>query len=100
HDREQQKEKAAAHRGDGSPSACGPRVTGMQAGRGTALLAVLAALVLGVGAGVVLDRTRSKPRPVVLPVSQWRSTADGTKIVAGSPAGHPTRGGGPSRDHR
>src|ERR1700675_3605062 len=64
----------------------------MQAGRGTALIAVVAALVLGVGAGVVLDRTRSKPQPVVLPVSQWSSTVDDTKIVAGSLAADPKRG--------
>jgi hypothetical protein len=64
----------------------------MQAGRGTVLIAIVAALVLGVGAGVVLDRTRSKPQPVVLPVSQWSSAADGTKIVAGSLAADPKRG--------
>ncbi len=91
-DREQQKKQAPAHQGDGSPAACGPRVTGMQAGRGTVLIAVVAALVLGVGAGVVLDRTRSKPQPVVLPVSQWSSAVDGTKVVAGSLAADPKRG--------
>jgi hypothetical protein len=64
----------------------------MKAGRGTALIAVVAALMLGVGAGVVLDRTRSKPQPVVLPVSQWSSPANGTKIVAGSLASDPNRG--------
>jgi len=52
----------------------------------------VAALVLGVGTGVVLDRTRSKQQPVVLPVSQWSSAADGTKIVAGSLAADPRRG--------
>ena len=61
-------------------------------GRGIALIAVVAALVLGLGAGVVLDGTRSKPQPVVLPVSQWSSAADGTTIVAGSLAADPKRG--------
>jgi hypothetical protein len=60
--------------------------------RGIALTAVVAATALGVGAGVAFDRARSKPQPVLLPVSQWTSRADGTKIVAGSLAADPKRG--------
>jgi hypothetical protein len=64
----------------------------MQAGRGTAFIAVVAAITLGVGAGVALDRARSKPHPVLVPVSRWSSTEAGTKIVAGSLAADPKRG--------
>lgn len=64
----------------------------MVAGRGIALIAVVAAVALGVGAGVALERAGSKPQAVLLPVSQWSSRADGTKIVAGSLAADPKRG--------
>jgi hypothetical protein len=64
----------------------------MLAGRGIALVAVVAAAALGVGAGVVLERSRSKPQAVLLPVSRWASHTDGTAVVAGSLAADPKRG--------
>src|SRR5260370_5625582 len=64
----------------------------MPTGRGIALIAVVAATTLGVGTGVALDRARSQAQPVLVPVSRWSSTADGTKIVAGSLAADPNRG--------
>jgi hypothetical protein len=64
----------------------------MPVGRGIALVAVVAALVLGLGAGVALDRARSKPQPVLLPVSQWTSRSGDMRVVAGSLAADPKRG--------
>jgi hypothetical protein len=64
----------------------------MLGGRGIALVAIAAAAALGLGAGVVLERARSKPQPVLLPVSQWTSQGSGTSVVAGSLAADPKRG--------
>src|SRR5713226_3321848 len=64
----------------------------MLAGRGIALVAVVAAAVLGLGAGVVVERSQSKPQPVLLPVSHWSSKAVGMQVVAGSLAADPKRG--------
>src|SRR6266404_6240280 len=64
----------------------------MLGGRGIALVAIAAAGALGLGAGVVLELSRSKPQPVLLPVSQWTSRPAGTSVVAGSVAADPMRG--------